>query len=81
MESSIFPRCADDVCSVATMPTIDCTVEDLNQRFQVELLETPRMGEYIVRAGKTYVVASVTWELSRKFPGPRLILRELPPPP
>ena len=63
------------------MPTIDCTVEDLNQRFQVELAETPRMGEYIIRGGKTYVVASVTWELSRKFPGPRLILRELPPMP
>jgi hypothetical protein len=63
------------------MPLIDCTVEDQDKRFQITLDETPRVGDYVARGGTTYVVASVTWELARRGPGVRLVLRELPPEP
>ena len=63
------------------MSTIECAVEDQDKRFQVALDETPRVGEFVVRGGATYVVASVTWDLTKRGVTARLVLRELPPDP
>ncbi|HEY8076390.1 MAG TPA: hypothetical protein VIF62_19830 [Labilithrix sp.] len=63
------------------MAIIDCIVEDQEKRFQIELNEIPRVGEYIARGGVTYVIASVTWDVARRGPSVRLGVRELPPPP
>ena len=63
------------------MPTIECTVEDQNKRFQISLEETPRVGEFLIRGSTQYVVASVTWNASTRAATVSIILRELPPPP
>jgi hypothetical protein len=63
------------------MPTMDCSVEDQDKRFQIDLSETPRTGEYISRGGTIYVIASVTWEVARRGQNVKLVLREIPPEP
>jgi hypothetical protein len=63
------------------MSTIECAVEDQDKRFQISLEETPRLGEFVLRGGKQYVVASVTWNVTTRGASARLILRELPPDP
>jgi hypothetical protein len=63
------------------MRNIECSVEDQDKRFQISLDETPRLGEFVVRGGVQYVVASVTWNVSTRGPVVRLVLRELLPDP
>jgi hypothetical protein len=63
------------------MPTIDCAVEDQPKRFQIELDETPRVGEFVIRGTIQYVVASVTWNVGNRRTLINIVLRELPPAP
>jgi len=63
------------------MPTIDCTVEDQDKRFQIAMDETPRAGEFVIRGGKQYVVASVTWNAGTRGATVGIVLRELLPNP
>jgi hypothetical protein len=63
------------------MATLYCTIEDQEKRFEIDLDETPRVGDYLTRGGATYVVASVTWDVGKRGTSVKLVLRELPPEP